>query len=141
MTSWAYWLAALPREWAPIDVERPIVNPRLGFGGTPDAVVRMGDRTVLIDWKTGREITPRDRVKSCAYARYLLWDIDAIRVDEVQTVRLDKAAAGPPEIDVIQRDSDAFHAACALFMAAVTAHRRLEAFAGASPSSSGATDV
>ena len=55
----------------PYTVEATEVNvfhPELLIGGQIDCVARIGNRAVIIDWKSGREIYPNHAIQIAAYA-------------------------------------------------------------------------
>lgn len=64
--------------------ERPLVS-ELGFGGTPDALARHGNRVMLADWKTGG-VYPEQVIQMAAY-RHLLRECEGIEVDGAHLVR------------------------------------------------------
>ena len=49
------------------DVEINIFHPTLLYGGQIDCVARCGNRVILIDWKSGRDIYPEHAMQIAAY--------------------------------------------------------------------------
>ena len=50
------------------DVEVNVFHPELLIGGQIDCVARCGNRVILIDWKSGRDIYPNHAMQIAAYA-------------------------------------------------------------------------
>ena len=50
------------------EVEVEVVHPTLLYGGQIDCVARCGNRVIVIDWKSGREIYPNHAMQIAAYA-------------------------------------------------------------------------
>ena len=50
------------------DTELAVFHPTLLYGGQIDCVARSGNRVVVIDWKSGREIYPEHAMQIAAYA-------------------------------------------------------------------------
>lgn len=66
------------------------------YAGTADAVVRLGDRVALIDFKTSQRIYPETSLQLAALWACELWhdgseEIPKVRVDDLITVRIDPA--------------------------------------------------
>lgn len=57
-------------EWRPeVEMtEATVFNVRESYAGTLDAIVRMGGRRLLLDWKTGKDIYPEVSLQLAAYA-------------------------------------------------------------------------
>ena len=50
------------------DSEVSVFHPELRFAGQIDCVARCGDRVIIIDWKSGKEIYPSHAMQVAAYA-------------------------------------------------------------------------
>jgi hypothetical protein len=50
------------------DVEVDVFHPELLVGGQVDCVARCGNRVILIDWKSGKDIYPNHAMQIAAYA-------------------------------------------------------------------------
>ena len=50
------------------DTEVNVFHPELLIGGQIDCVARIGNRAVIIDWKSGKEIYPNHAIQIAAYA-------------------------------------------------------------------------
>lgn len=50
------------------DTEVNVFHPELLIGGQIDCVARIGNRPVIIDWKSGRDIYPNHAIQIAAYA-------------------------------------------------------------------------
>lgn len=66
------------------------------YAGTGDAVVRIGDRVALIDFKTSKRIYPETSLQLAALWACELWhdgtsEIPKVRIDDLITVRIDPA--------------------------------------------------
>lgn len=79
------WLSGLSLRFEVWPHERPLVDQRLGFGGTPDAIARQGDTVSLADWKTGGTY-PEHLIQLAAY-RHLLRECEGITVTGCHLVR------------------------------------------------------
>jgi len=80
------WLLAHDVE--AVEIERPMVSERHGYGGTPDLIARVDGRLELLDWKTSAAIYREHVVQAAAYAA-MAWGnghaIEAVRVVSVST--------------------------------------------------------
>lgn len=54
-----------------LETEMPLVSEEMRFGGTPDAIGRIGDELCLIDWKTSNRVYT-DHIIQCAAYCYLV---------------------------------------------------------------------
>ena len=50
------------------DSEVSVFHPELRYAGQIDCVARCGDRVIIIDWKSGKEIYPSHAMQVAAYA-------------------------------------------------------------------------
>ena len=50
------------------DSEVSVFHPELRYAGQIDCVARCGDRIIIIDWKSGKEIRPEHSMQVAAYA-------------------------------------------------------------------------
>ncbi len=48
-------------------VEPELFSGRYGYGGRADAIVRLGGRTLVLEYKTGERVYPEDRLQLAAY--------------------------------------------------------------------------
>ena len=72
------WLEQTKIEIVPELQEVQLVSPTYKFGGTPDAIGRIGDELVLLDWKTSNSVYQDYLIQLAAY-RHLVED--GVRVD------------------------------------------------------------
>lgn len=71
-----HWLQASALEIEPF--EKPLVSEIHGYGGTPDALARLGTQTYLADWKTGGTYAEH-LLQMAAYRQLILENgIDAV---------------------------------------------------------------
>jgi hypothetical protein len=64
-----------------IAVERSLVDPELGFGGTLDYVCKINGKVWLIDWKSGNSIYKGNKIQIAAYQK--IWN-------KTQEVKIEK---------------------------------------------------
>lgn len=63
------------------------------FGGTLDALLTIGNKTYLIDFKTSNHVTYRYFIQLGAY-RHMLREVEGIEIDGVIVLQLDKSEPG-----------------------------------------------
>lgn len=63
------------------------------FGGTLDALLMIGDKIYLVDFKTSNHVTYKYFIQLSAY-RYMLKNIEGIDIDGVIVLQLDKTEPG-----------------------------------------------
>ena len=70
--------------------EESIVSEEYRFGGTPDGLGKIGDETVLLDWKTSSRIYPDYIVQVAAYRH--LWELKYpdVKITGIHILRADK---------------------------------------------------
>jgi hypothetical protein len=77
-----------------IAVERSLVDPELGFGGTLDYVCKINDEVILIDWKSGNSIHKTNLIQVSAYQK--LWNKkNKIQITRIGCAHLQAATRGP----------------------------------------------
>lgn len=93
MESWRAWRKSVVLDEV-LGSEIPLVSENLLYGGTMDAVVSIGDKRVLADWKTGAGLYVADLVQVAAYG--MLWDEHHPEqpIEEYTLLRLGKDAVG-----------------------------------------------
>jgi hypothetical protein len=67
--SFFHW--AKGKKIEPILIETPLVNERLGYGGTPDIYAKVDGVNELIDLKTGKGLYPEMVIQVTAYQQLL----------------------------------------------------------------------
>ena len=83
------------REWQDnskieiIETEMPLVSELHRYGGTPDALGRVGDSTVLVDWKASNAVYSDYLIQLAAYEN-LLQEVRHIKIDGYHLCRFSK---------------------------------------------------
>lgn len=72
--------------------ELKLVSEQYRYGGTPDAIGFLGERLVLLDWKTGNRLYPEALIQLAAY-RQLLGENGHGWVEEYHLIRFGKEDA------------------------------------------------
>lgn len=72
-----------------VETEMQLVSEEFRFGGTPDAVGVIGNRTVLLDWKTSNRVYQDYLIQLAAYA-YLLKEVRGVEIEEFHLLRFAK---------------------------------------------------
>ena len=64
---WQSWLGTLT-DMQPEHVEMDLSDAELGVSGRCDAILLIGGKRIVCDWKTGSELHEGDALEACAYA-------------------------------------------------------------------------
>lgn len=114
--AWKDWNSAVCPDY--VVIEPKMVNALHGYGGTIDAVARIGDKLVLLDWKTSAAIYDDVAMQVAAY-KQLWYENGGEHVDRCTVVRFDKKT-GTFEQRSIVDTSDYFEQ----FISLLTAYKR-----------------
>ena len=114
--------AAMPayqafRQWAAdqhldvINTEFPLVSANHRYGGTPDALVKLGRDHVLLDFKTSNWLVPKHILQVCAYMDLVAecMDITCDRAIVIQIRKDGHLATMEVEGETIRRGREAFY--------------------------------
>jgi hypothetical protein len=99
---WAYeaWRAwAKDVDLVPLAIERVVVDPVIGFGGTLDLYATVRGIPTVLDWKTGKTVYPEHLVQNVAYRHAAARN--GMASAQGMVVRLPKYAEDPPEPEVV----------------------------------------
>lgn len=84
------WVFENDIEWLETEIE--LVSEVFGYGGTLDAVGKIGEELILFDWKTSSGIYPSHLIQVAAYRN--LWNENRVpRINRVFVVRFSKTDA------------------------------------------------
>lgn len=75
------------------------------FGGTYDTLLQIGDKKILVDYKTSKNITYKYVLQLAAY-RYMLYNIKNINIDGAIILQLGKESATYNEVYIDMSDNN-----------------------------------
>jgi hypothetical protein len=80
-----YW-AKIP-DAVVIATEKSLVSNKKKFGGTLDAVIKVDDHYIIIDWKTSKAVYSAHKIQIAAY-RYLMFETERTEINDARIVLL-----------------------------------------------------
>lgn len=73
--------------------EKPLVSEKLRFGGTPDALAKIGNKCVLLDWKTSNNLYADYLIQLAAYKALIEENEPGLKIDGFYLCRFAKENA------------------------------------------------
>ena len=126
------WRESMPDDFKVVENEKMVYSAQYLFAGAVDAVIRVNDKLIIMDWKTSNRIQNEYALQASAYAK-AYEEMTGLAVDEAWIVRFDKIARKMPQVKVVHNISDCFET----FLCA----KRLWSFSNASQSGKRAAKV
>lgn len=87
--AWKVWNDAVRPQY--VSTETQLVNPEHAYGGTIDAIGKIGESLVLLDWKTSKAIHDETAMQIAAY-KHLWYANGGEHIDHCRVIRFDKSS-------------------------------------------------
>lgn len=128
--NWGRWaMGQRLHEAKALFVEDLLIDTARGVGGTPDAILDIPGRgIVLLDWKSSTRILAKHVVQVCAYARAAQEEWGLVIVEAV-AIRIPRTLAEWPSETSVRVGSAEYQAALDVFDAGLAIFRRRHAIA------------